>query len=289
MENLKQRMEQLMKDAARNGDIDKKTLQKMAESLKSMQELAEKDIPKVREKLAESQEQSNTPEKSEEDVEQAVEQQRKVVEKMQEAIEKANDANRRFEAGTFINRLKKAAGEQNGIVASLKEAFDRMLGLKTPALDPSDLRRLNDNARQQTETASDVRWIQEDLGHFYARTQTETFKQIMDEMRESGIDIALENIRTRLADNHSYKAAEAAKKWADQLNEWAAKLEGEKDSGGGGGGGGGGAPDSEDEDFEFMLRVMKMIQQEQDLRGRTRALEQLRRDHQNEGPDSNNP
>ncbi len=288
MENLKQRMEQLMKDASRNGDIDKKTLQKMAESLKSMQELAEKDIPKVREKLAESQEQSNTPEKSEEDVEQAVEQQRKVVEKMQEAIEKANDANRRFEAGTFINRLKKAAGEQNGIVASLKEAFDRMLGLKTPALDPSDLRRLNDNARQQTETASDVRWIQEDLGHFYARTQTETFKQIMDEMRESGIDIALENIRIRLADNHSYKAAEAAKKWADQLNAWAAKLEGEKDSDGGGGGGGG-APDSEDEDFEFMLRVMKMIQQEQDLRGRTRTLEQLRRDHQNEDPDSNNP
>jgi hypothetical protein len=28
-----------------------------------------------------------------------------------------------------------------------------------------------------------------------------------------------------------------------------------------------------------MLRVMKMIQQEQDLRARTRALEQLRRDH----------
>jgi hypothetical protein len=59
----------------------------------------------------------------------------------------------------------------------------------------------------------------------------------MDEMRESGIDIGLENIRTRLADNHSYKAAEAAKKWADQLNEWATKLEGEKDSDGGGGGG----------------------------------------------------
>ena len=38
-----------------------------------------------------------------------------------------------------------------------------------------------------------------------------------------------------------------------------------------------GAADAEDEDFEFMLRVMKMIQQEQDLRSRTRALEQMRR------------
>jgi len=45
----------------------------------------------------------------------------------------------------------------------------------------------------------------------------------------------------------------------------------------GGGGGAGGAPDAEDEDFEFMLRVMKMIQSEQDLRAQTRVLEQLRR------------
>lgn len=288
MEDIKQRMEQLLKDAARNGDIDKKTLQKMAESLKDMQELAEQDIPQVTGKLGESQEQSNTPEKAKKDINQAVEQQKKVVEKMQEAINKANDANRRFEAGTFANRLKKAAGEQNGIVASLKEAFERLLGLKTPALDPSDARRLNENARQQMDTASDVRWLQEDLGHFYARTKTEQFKQIMDEMRESGIDIGLENIRTRLADNRSYEAAEASKMWSDKLNEWAAKLEGDKD-GGGGGGGGDGAPNAEDEDFEFMLRVMKMIQQEQDLRARTRVLEQLRRETENKAQETTGP
>jgi hypothetical protein len=276
MEDLTERMEELMKDAARNGDIDKKTLQKMAESLKSMQELSEQDIPKVQEKLGDSQEQSNTPEKSEKDVDQAVEQQKKVIEKMQEAIEKANDANRRFEAGTFVNRLKKAAGEQSGIVSSLKEAFSRILGLKSSTLDPSDLRRLNDSSRQQSDTASDVRWIQEDLAHYFARTQTDTFKVILDEMRESQIDIGLEEVRSALAANHSYEAAEQSAKWAAMLNEWAAKLEGDKDENGGGSGGG--APNSEDEDFEFMLRVMKMIQQEQDLRGRTRVLEQLRRE-----------
>ncbi len=278
MEELTQQMEQLMKDAARNGDIDKKTLQKMAESLKSMQELSQKDIPKVQEKLGDSQQRSNTPEKSEKDVDQAVEEQKKAVEKMQEAIDKANEANRRFEAGTFVNRLKKAAGEENGIVASLKEAFDRMLGLKSPALDPSDGRRLTDSGRQQTDTAADVRWIQEDLGHYFARTKTDSFKAILDAMRESRIDVGLEEVRTKLSSNHSYEAAERAKKWADKLTEWAKTLDGEKDENGGGGGGdGGGAPDAEDEDFEFMLRVMKMIQQEQDLRSRTRALEQLRR------------
>jgi chromosome segregation ATPase len=277
MDDLTERMEQLMKDAARNGDIDKKTLQKMAESLKSMQELSEQDVPKVQQKLDDAQEASNTPEKSEKDVNEAVEQQQKAVEKMQEAIAKANEANRRFEAGTFVNRLKKAASEQTGIVGSLKEAFERMLGEKKTNLTPSDVRRLNDNSRQQSDTASDVRWIQEDLAHYYARTKTETFKLILDEMRESQIDIGLDAIRTALATNYAYGAAKQSAKWAAKLNEWAKKLEGEKEEDGGGDGGGG-SPNSEDEDFEFMLRVMKMIQQEQDLRGRTRVLEQLRRD-----------
>lgn len=283
MDELKERMEQLMKDAARNGDIDKKTLQKMAESLKSMQELSQQDVPKVQEKLGDSQEQSNTPEKTKKDVKEAVEQQKKVVDKMHEAIDKANEANRRFEAGTFVNRLKKAASEESGITGSLKEAFNRpnpkdgILGIIPKNLDPSDARRLSDNSNQQAQTAADVRWIQEDLGHFFTRTQTEVYKQIMTEMRESQIDIGLESIRTDLNSSHAYKAAKQSDEWAKKLNEWAKKLEGDKDDNGGGGGGGD-SPDSENEDFEFMLRVMKMVQQEQDLRGRTRVLEQFRRD-----------
>lgn len=289
METLRQDMEQLMRDAARNGGIDKDTLRKMADALKSMQELADHDIPEVNRKLADAGQASNTPEKTNQDITGAVEQQQKVVAKMQEAVNQANDANRRFEAGTFVNRLKKAATEQIGIVASLKEAFSRMLGVTSGTLDPSDSRRLTENSRQQAQTASDVRWIQEDLGHFHARTRNEPFLKIMEEMRASGIDTALSHIRSKLSENHSYEAAEASAMWAEKLNEWAAKLEAEKNAAGGAGGGGGGAPDAEDEDFEFMLRVMKMIQQEQDLRARTRTLEQLRRDAPAGTTDSGQP
>ncbi len=275
MDDLTQRMESLMKDATRNGDIDKDTLKKMAESLKSMQELSLQDVPKVQDKLSDSQSPSNTPEQSKKDIGEAVEEQKKVVEKMQDAIDKANDANRQFEAGTFVNRLKKAAGEQNGIASSLIDAFDRILGAVSSKLDPSDQRRLTEAAAQQANTASDVRWIQEDLGHYFARTKTESFREILDEMKSSRIDTELEEIRSLLVENQSYTATEGAKKWAEKLAEWAKKLQGENDQDGGGGEGGGQSP--EDEDFEFMLRVMKLIQQEQDLRAQTRALEQLQR------------
>lgn len=277
MDELTERMESLMKDAARNGDIEKETLRKMAESLKSMQELSETDIPKVQEQLEESQQRSNTAEKAKQDLAEAVEEQKKVVEKMQEAIDKANEANRQFEAGTFVNRLKKAAGEQNGIASALIEGYERILGIKSSKLDPSDQRRMSEATQQQTNTASDVRWLQEDLGHYAARTQSDSFSELLEEMRTSEIDIGLEGIRTQLAANHSFEATENSKKWADQLSAWASELDGEKDQGDSDGSGGGGAQSPEDEDFEFMLRVMKLIQQEQDLRAQTRVLEQVRR------------
>jgi hypothetical protein len=288
MEELTERMENLMKDAARNGDIQKDTLKKMAESLKSMQELSQEDLPKVAEKLAEAQEQSNAPEKSEKDIAEAAEQQKQAVAKMQEAIQKANEANRQFEAGTFVNRLKKAASEQEGIAKSLIDAYEHILGTKLSKLDPSDQRRLNEAFNQQTNTASDVRWLQEDLANYFARTKTDSFKQILDEMKTSQIDTGLETVRNLLAMNHSYTATEYSKNWANKLAEWAQKLSGEKDGQSGGGGGGSG-PSPEDEDFEFMLRVMKLVQQEQDIRAQTRALEQIRRRSDTKATPPNEP
>jgi hypothetical protein len=239
-----------------------------------MRELAARDIPGVEEKLSESRESSNSPEKTAKDLDGAIERQRKALEKMRDAIARANDANKRLEAGTFVNRLKKAAGEQAGIVDSLKEGFERMLGLSSKRLDPADARKIEESSKQQADTASDLRWLQEDLAHYFARTKAEPIQVLMDAMKQSDIDSGLEDVRTRLSKNHSFGAAEQAKKWGDQLTQWAAQFGGEMN---GGGGGAGGAPDAEDEDFEFMLRVMKMIQSEQDLRAQTRVLEQLRR------------
>lgn len=282
MQELSERLEKLMKDSARNGQIDKETLKKLAESMKDVQELAKEDLPSVESKLGEAGEQTNTPEKTDKDVAEAVEKQEKALEKMQAAVDKANEANRRFEAGTFVSRLKKAAGEEDGIVSVLKSDAEKIFGLKISEVDPSDQRRLEQSARQQGDTAVDVRWIQEDLGHYFTRTSKAPFKEILDEMQASKIDLGMEEVRTKLLINKSALALEGADQWSSKLKEWAKKLEGEMNKDGGGGGGGGGGPSPEDEDFEFMLRVMKMVQQETDIRAQTRALEQLRRSRGNQ-------
>ncbi len=280
MKELTEKMEKLFKDSARNGSIDKETMKKMADAMQSMKELSEKDMPEVEKKLGEAQDQKNTEEKAQEDLKKAVEKQKEVLEKMQKAVEKANDANERFEASTFVNRLKKAASEETGIASATWEAFERTGGQLLAELDPSDVGKLQETVRQQSNTTSDVRWIQEDLGHFFSRTNKEAYRKVLDAMMEARIDLQLEDLRRILDMNQGFIAKEGAEKAAAKLNEWAKLLEGEQQQGGGGGGGE--SPPEQDEDFEFMLRVMKMIQQEQDIRARTRSLETLRRSYEGE-------
>ncbi len=279
MDEVRKDLEQLMKDAVRNGEIDPKTMQKMAQALKPVQELSQDDLPTVEQSLNEAQDPSKTPESAKKDLNEAVERQQKAVAKMQEAIEQANAAKRDFEAGTFINRLKKAASEQDGIAASMISAFEQLLGTSLEQVDPKDRRRLEDAAKQQINTAADVRWLQEDLRHYIGRVTHEKLAKVQGEMQQSQIELELEKVRSFLTENHTYQAVENSKRWAEQLTKWADFLSGADENAAGAGGGGGGAPNAEDDDFEFMLRVMKLVQAEQDIRGQTRVLEQLRREN----------
>ncbi|MCW1886500.1 hypothetical protein OKA04_17310 [Luteolibacter flavescens] len=282
MQDLAEKMEKLFKDSARNESIDKETMKKMADAMQSMKELSQQDMPEIEKKLGDAQDQKNSEEKAKEDVKEAVEQQKEALEKMQDAVDKANDANERFEASTFVNRLKKAATEETGIATTVIEPsfYERTAGMRVSELDPSDSGKLVDIVRQQSNTTSDVRWIQEDLSHFHARTNKEAYRKVLEAMAESRIDVQLEDVRRVLEANQGALAWEGSSKAAAKLNEWAKLLEGEKEDGGGGEGGGDSGGQDPDEDFEFMLRVMKMIQQEQDIRARTRSLETLRRSYE---------
>jgi len=284
MSELSERMEELLGEALKNGEVEAETMQKMAETMQKMQELSKEDMPKVEQQLQEAQDPSSTPEQSEKDLQEAIEEQEKVLEKMRETIEGANEANQDFEASTFVNRLRRAASEEDGIANTLIASIDdkgntTIAGTPYDELDPVDQRVLGELSMQQRRTASDVHWIHEDLGHFYARTEKEEHKQIMIEMRESNIDSHLEAVREKIVANRTFMALSSAKKWAGQLKAWADILDPPEDPSGGGGGGGGEGqePSLDDNDFEFMLKVMAMIQTEQDIRARTRALEQLRR------------
>ena len=65
MTELSQRMEELLGEALKNGEVAPETMQKMAETMQKMQELSQEDMPKVEKQLQEAQDPSSTPEQSE--------------------------------------------------------------------------------------------------------------------------------------------------------------------------------------------------------------------------------
>ncbi|PQJ27843.1 hypothetical protein [Rubritalea profundi] len=285
MKELSKEMEEIFKDAAKNGEIDPGTMKKLAESAMEMKEMAEKSMPDIAKKLTDAQSPENTDQKAKEDVKEAVEKQNELLKKMEETIEKANEANKQLEAGTFINRLRKAAADEEELANTMIEASkhpnpDRLvLSQEFEAIDPVDQRIMLGLYVLQEQTASDIRWIQDDLGHFFSRTQQAEHKGLLDKMRDSNIDSDMAKLLRDIEQNHNITAwtdaktaAKILRKWASALQDAAAK---EDDAGGGGGGGGGGG--SEDEDFEFMLKVMELIQKEQNIRANNRSLEQKRR------------
>ena len=289
MKEIAKTMEELFQDAARNGEVEIETMKDIAEALQNIKELAEQDLPEVEQKLGEAQDQKSTPEKTESDLKKAIEKQKEAVKKMQETIEKTNQANQNFEASTFVNRLKKAATDESGISTILQAALRGetenavlpILGAapKSDDIDPVHARLLKELAKTQRATTSDVRWIQEDLERFHARTQKPIHKEIYEAMTKSLIDEHLERLQGFIGKNRSFTSARLANEWSSTLKKWAEKLEGPKDEAGGGDGGGasGGEGSPEEQDFEFMLKVMRMVQAEQDIRSRTRSLEQMLR------------
>ena len=284
MNDLAKEMAEIFKDAAKNGEIDPSTMKMLAESAMAMKQMAEKSMPDVAQKLTEAQSPENTDQKAKEDVTDAVEMQNALLKKMEETIAKTNEANKQLEAGTFINRLRKAAGDEEQLANTMIDAAKNpnpkrlVLSQEFEELDPVDQRTMLDLYALQQQTSSDIRWIQEDLGHFYSRTQQDEHKALLDSMRDSNIDTQMESILNNIEQNHNISTWEQAKRTAKTLRQWANGLQdasAKKDEGAGGGGGAGGS--SEEEDFEFMLKVMELIQQEQNIRANNRSLEQKRR------------
>lgn len=278
LSELHQRTEQLLKDALRNGQIDPLTLRRMSETMQSLHELAQQDLPQIERQLNEAQQNNNTPEQSKNELNQAVEQQAKALEKMQDALKRAREANQSLEAATFVNRLKKAASVQEQIAQSLLAQFEQSLGLPLHRADPAVLTQLRAAEAQQAGNIADLRWLEEDLGHFFTRTNKEIYQKILRAMNDAKTTAGLEAVRELVRLNIASRATNASKHWAERLREWAGLLT-ENAAAPAGQGGGGAGSNPEDEDFEFMLRVMKLIQQEQDIRARTRALEDFKRAH----------
>jgi len=291
MQELEKKSRDLFKEALRNKTIEPDALKEWSEMNSELKELGEQAIPEVTESLQQSSQEGESNSEKDQSMQDAVEKQEKVLEKMKSALEQANRTEEKLEAAGFVARLRTAAKKSREIASAMVQVVTRSLsseGVSVAAgVDSGDLAKdiyleLIENSKRQENIRRSVGLIEDDLGHFARRTSQEDYANIQSEMRESQIRSALETLKTRIADNQVGRSVPEIKRWADQLDAWADIIDPSKkdDKAGGGGEGAGGGQEPDLAQIELMAELMRMIQEEQDIRAKTRYLDDLQRRQQ---------
>lgn len=282
LEELTQRGEELFKKAARNKNIDPQGMKDFMEGLQLLKPLPETEFKEAQENFESSSDQANTSEKSKKDLESGAKQHEQAKHKLKEAQKKLSQAAANMEASTFVARLRQAAQKQEAVTGLLSEQLG-FIGLGMDELDPKQQREFKQTLMEQSLLSRELFWISEDLNFYQSRSKESVFGELYKMMSVYDIPTRMDQLLKGIDNAQTARSMEQSSAHAETLLSWAQYIDDykNKERAGGGGGGGGGAEESmNEEDFEFMLKLMRMIQTQQDIRMRTRALEDLKRQNQ---------
>lgn len=138
-----------------------------------------------------------------------------------------------LQGSTFVKRLKAAADAELGIAANLHERLQDQFGVDSVALGEENRALLQKLYVVQSDTARDVRLIQEDLSAYFDRTRRESFKAVRDEMKETEVVRNFKGMTELLNSNHGGDTIAQAEFWSDRLDRWAEMLVGPASASGG--------------------------------------------------------
>jgi len=270
----------------------KKAKQNADQNLKNTQNNQEDLNQQANQNSPEAQQQQQN---SEEQIEQAKQQQKKAQQALNDASKKAEEAKDNEEIATFINRLNQLAKDQREVeetIANLntqyyeKDAHLSILGEPFDSRPETQKSIINSVYELQKQIKSDAGWIYEELLDYTSRASKPKLQEVLNAMETVrinetttvSVDAGLDKIIYCLENNHYGMSLIKSKFWAKQFDDYAKLVsEATKSPPGGGGGGGPDQQSMNDEDFNFLLRIMQMVKQQQDIREGTRAMEQLKK------------
>jgi len=209
IKKLTEELQETFKEAAKSDSIDTETMKDIAKATANMKEMAEKDMPEITGDLDQAQDKKNSEKKTQEDLAKAIEKQEDLIDKMQETAAMAEEAKEKLEASTFVNRLRQVASEEDSIAQSITSEIngvDGLVGQHYSQLSPILKHLVQNLYLQQEQATSDVRWIQEDLAFFHARTQKPEHKGILEKMKEAKIIEALSQIEKKIEKQSSRRS-----------------------------------------------------------------------------------
>lgn len=215
---------------------------------------------------------------AQESLDQGVTEQRDLLAEFARVSDQLSEILASLEASTFVKRLKAASREQLNLASGMRSHTLKAFGLEReePAAaseeeTPGEAPYVTPHAAVAAETASEqsqvVRVIQSDLQAYIQRRPDQHFKNVIAEMKATGIVSELEHLGVYASDNFNGVTIHAAEFWADTLDRWAEEMV----KAGACSNCSSGSSDSLPP--EIVLKVLQALRDEMALRDETRELE----------------
>lgn len=209
---------------------------------------------------------------SADDIAEAVRQQEELLAEFEKVADRLNGVLANLEGSTLIKRLKAASRVQLDIAEQTSTEIGEAFGITEPRLKSEQRVRLQGLSYREQQAADQVATIVDDLKGFHERKPSPHFETVLAQMEEEAVYDSLRQLAHRILDHQGLAVAEA-EYWSDTLDRWAEDILEDPSSGEGEAAEGkssGALPPA------LILEVMQVLEQEMNLRERTRVAEQAK-------------
>jgi hypothetical protein len=258
----------LLKEALRNRKFPDKTLAEWTKFMEQIQNISNQEMKDIVSSLNNAQNRSQR----RENIKKSMKAQQKMIAKFQKMLDKMDDSLKSLTVKNFVNRLREEAAMETKVSGNIKKMIKDIVGLPVEDIPERWKNIYREQIEKQKQINKNAYEIKDELSAFFARTRIDKYQKVVDDMKSEKMNDALILLKENLDINHTGASLVDSAKLAVNFNKWADMLgkSGNKKSGDSGGQGGGEGKI----DMELLLTMLRIIQGEQDIRGKTRALEQ---------------
>jgi len=260
--------QKLMNEAMKNKKFPSSTIAQWSKLSQKMKKISKGEMSETVRKLNNAMKSQDKSKRREEMIK-AVKEQKETLKKMKKMLSSMNDSMEKLMLESFVNRLRKKSTEERRLSDGLKSILPDVLGSRFKELDKPHQEVLEELNKEHNQIAMDAGYIFEDLEAFFGRTSMKKYKKVFDSMEELKMNTNLNNISSYIASNFTSRSIRGSLKMSGNFLKWSEMLKksnNDKDKSNS-------KSEEQKVNMELLVKMMKLIYDEQLLRRKTRHLD----------------
>lgn len=273
LRQLSERASATIREALRNKSIPTSLLEEWARHAEAMRHLASQFMPQAARALATARQNASDRQAA---LEEALELEEEILRGLLELQKEIGPALDRFLANTLAQRLRRVAQTEAQISKALQSMLPKTIGFMASQLPESQRLTIQALGGQQNQARQESRQLHQEISRFFDRTSETNYGTVTREMQDKQVVQALADLAGLIQDNVAALAMKQTHLWQEQFGAWADLLD-QADLGGGGGSAGGGGGSLSEAALRRLLALLRLRQQEQNIREFTGILQERKK------------